>query len=1063
MTANRLFLLGTLCLSLSFWGISEAKNIKVSSNSMDQKYLDFKKPVNDFKGTPFWAWNGKLDKDELLRQVDVLDKMGMGGFFMHSRTGLITEYMGKDWMEMINACADKAQKKGMKAWLYDEDRWPSGTAGGLVTRDPQNRMKFVSLYCVPANQFVWNDSIIAAFTCTLDGVNYTDCQRITQTTPTSVFVGKTVLMFVQEEMAKSSFYNGYTYLNTLKRSATDKYISMTHEKYKEYCGSRLGSSIEGIFTDEPHRGSVMTDFGIDNKNRKWMAPWTDELPATFKKRFGYDLVDRLPELFLKKEKETIAQVKWHYMEILEEMFLDNFVKPIYTWCDNNKMKLTGHFLHEDNLVAQAAMQGSLMRAYEYEHCPGIDVLTEGNRNYCIIKQVASVARQLGKKRILSETYGCTGWQMTFENYKAVGNWQALLGINMRCHHLSWYTMEGEAKRDYPASIFFQSGWWQDFSKLEDYFSRLNYILLQGKPSCDLLVINPIESVWCQVGIGWANGLSAGTSEIGKLEDNYRNLYNWLLGARIDYDYGDEEMIGRLYRIEKDSEGHPVLWIGQAPYKTVLVSGMTTIRRSTLDILKQFKKQGGNVIFAGEAPQFVDALKSSEPSAFSTQVVQIPLDKDAILNTCKEFISPVVEVSDAETGKPIDDIFCQVRNDKGTRYVVLMNMNTSQTYKNVKVSIPGAGIATEWDCLTTDKKEVIQKKNTNGIEITADFYPSGEHLYVLKSGTGAKTELAGKLEEKSQVKLTGPYDYQLSEKNICVLDIANYNIDNQQSVGETEILKIDQNVRDHFGLKLRGGEMIQPWYANKFTHNTAVKGVVKMNFEFQVADMPHDTVYLGIERPENFTIKLNGNIIASQPKGWWCDPSIQKVLIPASFILSGKNDLELTVNFSEDKNLEACYLIGNFGVRLNGTTKTLTRLPEKINVGNLMGQGFPFYSGSVTYKIPVAEKWADKDKLIFSVPKFEAACIKVYSPGKTPKMIAWQPYSVDVTPDLKKNNFLMVDFVLTRRNTFGPLHALPLRAGAYGPGNFVTGGSDFTMDYQLYPSGLLEEPIISVCR
>ena len=1058
-----LFIFTALFFTLSSFAQKQGKSVKTELKTNDSTYQKFKNPAGEYRGVPFWAWNGKLEKSELLRQIDIFKKMGMGGFFMHSRTGLNTEYLGKEWMDLTNACADQAQKVGMKAWLYDEDRWPSGTAGGMVTRDPKYRAKYISLYCVPANQFSWNDSIVAAFSCNLDGLNYKDAKRITKTTSASSFEGKTVLMFVIEEMKKSSFYNGFTYLNTLKREGTDKYISLTHEKYKEYCGSRLGNSIAGIFTDEPHRGSVMTSFGIDNKNRTWMAPWTEELPATFKKRFGYDIVDRLPEVFLKKNGEEVAQVKWHYMEILQEMFLNNFMKPIYTWCQNNNMKFTGHVLHEDNLVAQSAMQGSLMRSYEFLNYPGVDVLTEGNRNYCIVKQLTSAARQLGKKKLLSETYGCTGWQMTFENYKAVGNWQALLGINMRCHHLSWYTMEGEAKRDYPASIFFQSGWWQDFSKLEAYFSRLNVVLAKGKPECDLLVINPVESVWCQVGIGWANGLGAGTDKINKLEDQYKNLYNWLLGARIDYDYGDEEMIGRLYRIDRDSEGHPVLWIGQAPYKTVLVSGMTTIRRSTMEILQKFKQQGGNVIFAGDAPQYVDALKSSEPSLFSEQVTRVPFEREAIIDNCKKLISSVVDVTDGKTGNPIADIFCQVRNDNGIRYVVLMNMSTTEKYENVKVTIPGAGTVTEWDCMTSGKQAVNKSDSKGNIEIITDFYPSGEHLYVVNSKVGKNIEVAGKLQEKSKISLSGMYTYKLSEKNICVLDIAKYKIDNKETVKPTEILKIDQAVRTTFGLKLRGGEMIQPWFAGKFNNNSVVKGHLIMNFEFNVANVPQDTVYLGIERPEHFQIKLNGKTIASNAKGWWVDPSIKKVVIPAGCLISGKNDLELTVDFSEDKNLEAMYLIGNFGVKLNGTLKTLTRLPEKIKTGNLTEQGLPFYTGTVTYKIPVSKKFGINDKLIFTVTKFEAACVKVHTPNNETKMIAWQPYTADVTKDLQKNNYLLVDLVLTRRNSFGPLHALPVRASGYGPGNFVTGGSSFTMDYALLPSGLLAEPFISVCN
>jgi hypothetical protein len=82
----------------------------------------FVQPGPEYRGKPFWSWNGDLKADELLRQVRVLKGMGMGGFFMHSRTGLQTEYMGREWFRLINRCADEAGALGMEAWLYDEDR-----------------------------------------------------------------------------------------------------------------------------------------------------------------------------------------------------------------------------------------------------------------------------------------------------------------------------------------------------------------------------------------------------------------------------------------------------------------------------------------------------------------------------------------------------------------------------------------------------------------------------------------------------------------------------------------------------------------------------------------------------------------------------------------------------------------------------------------------------------------------------------------------------------------------------------------------------------------------------
>ena len=53
----------------------------------------FEHPGSAYRGAPFWAWNTKLDKEEALRQIDQFEKMGMGGFHMHTRVGLDTEYM----------------------------------------------------------------------------------------------------------------------------------------------------------------------------------------------------------------------------------------------------------------------------------------------------------------------------------------------------------------------------------------------------------------------------------------------------------------------------------------------------------------------------------------------------------------------------------------------------------------------------------------------------------------------------------------------------------------------------------------------------------------------------------------------------------------------------------------------------------------------------------------------------------------------------------------------------------------------------------------------------------
>ena len=108
------------------------------------------------------------------------------------------------------------------------------------------------------------------------------------------------------------------------------------------------------------------------------------------------------------------------------------------------------------------------------------------------------------------------------------------------------------------------------------------MLNQGAPVCDVLVVNPIESVWSQVFVRSFNGLSPAAPEIAEMEDKYADLFHWLAGERIDFDYGDEEMMSRLSDVGRDVEGNAIFRVGQASYRTVLVGRWRrcAARRST---------------------------------------------------------------------------------------------------------------------------------------------------------------------------------------------------------------------------------------------------------------------------------------------------------------------------------------------------------------------------------------------------------------------------------------------------------------------------------------------------
>ena len=128
---------------------------------------EFRNPGKIYRPSPFWSWNDKLDEEELRWQVQEFADKGFGGYFMHSRVGLVTSYLSSEWMDCVHACLEEGKKQNLESWLYDEDKWPSGFAGGLVpAKSDKYRIRFLRMedsYLLPNLQDAWgyDDTIIA--------------------------------------------------------------------------------------------------------------------------------------------------------------------------------------------------------------------------------------------------------------------------------------------------------------------------------------------------------------------------------------------------------------------------------------------------------------------------------------------------------------------------------------------------------------------------------------------------------------------------------------------------------------------------------------------------------------------------------------------------------------------------------------------------------------------------------------------------------------------------------------------------------------------------------------
>ncbi len=1029
----------------------------------------FQNPTREYRGKPFWSWNGKLEPEELRRQLHIIKKMGMGGAFLHSRVGLATPYLGREWFDCIRASIDECRELGLEAWLYDEDRWPSGSAGGLVTRDPRYRLHFLAMEVRPRELFEGHRGLLGAW----QGVIGTQ-DRIMNLKPipegASPSKGKDIRVLCLKDipMPESSWYNGYTYLDVLSPAAVDRFIEVTHEAYRKEVGSEFGKSVFGIFTDEPNYGFVWP-FTFDLPEGVQMAvnPWTPGLLNIFRKEYGYDLRPHLPELFLEVEGIAFSTARYHYRRLVTKLFVESFSKRIGEWCQRNRIALTGHVLLEGNMRNTTMVVGSTMPFYEHMQVPGIDVLTEHSYEYDTAKQTVSVANQMGRKWVLTELYGCTGWDFSLEGHKAVGDWQTALGINLRCHHLSWYTMKGEAKRDYPASIFFQSPWWEHYGVVEDYYSRVHVALAEGDAVRRILVIHPIESMWARfrpprIGdVAVHEILGEKNQDVRELDEMLPALRNWLLEEHLDFDYGDESLLARHGKVRL-RDGQPLLQLAQADYDAVLVPPLDTIRSSTLKILQKFSESGGQVVFAGPLPSVVDGIPSQAATAAEARCQQIPFEQKSVVSALAEK-NRTVSLANPE-GLEIPSLLYMQRRSDERQVLFICNTDRKQGQDPVQVRIKGKGHVVELNPLDGSRFRVESAFASGWTSFVTDLPPTGSRLFTLEKTRERGLPERTRRKEIRRIPLGSPTGTQLSEHNVLALDRPHYRFGSGKWLKAVEVLKLDRLVRDTLGAPYRGGAMLQPWARPVQKNPPRVD--LSLRFDIMVESLPVTPVYLALENAERYSIAFNGAPISTveQGDGWWVDPCLRKLRIDPAEFRPGRNELQLRIEFSPEDELEALYLLGAFGVRVEGTQCALIDSPVSIGLGDWGAQGLPFYGGAVTYRFKTSHYKQRGERTFVQSGEFKGSLIRVLVNGKQAGYMPWPPYEQDITDWLVDgDNEICLQLFGSRRNMLGPLHQKNSDPQAVGPENFQTSGKDWSEGYVFKPCGLFSSPALSIRR
>ena len=1013
----------------------------------------FMNPTSEYRGTPFWAWNGRLNKDELKEQIGVFQKMGLGGFHMHVRTGMDTSYLSGEFMDYIRCCVDEARDRNMLAWLYDEDRWPSGTAGGRVTRGrTENARKSLLLTTQPyapdrpnlatrpvagnGQESVRQDNgeLLAVYDICLnpDGT-LASAQRIGEND-----AARGVKWYAYMEHATDDpWFNNSPYVDTLRPEAIQDFIKYTHDEYYRGVGKDFGGIIPAIFTDEPQFTPKNTLSFADEQKDVFM-PWTAALPELYMARYGEDILDKVPELLWEQPAGRLSGTRWKFQNLLTDQFVASYCSQIGSWCDSHGIAMTGHVMGEPTLESQTQAVGDAMRCYRAFGIPGIDMLCDFHE-YTTAKQTQSIVRQAGKEGMLSELYGVTGWDADFRLYKLQGDWQAALGVTVRVPHLAWMTMKGEAKRDYPASISYQSPWWDQFSMVENHFARLNTALTRGKAKVRVAVVHPIESYW----LHW--GPSDQTAAVrSQKERQFSSLAETLLFGGIDFDYLCEAELPALCPVG----GNP-LKVGEMAYDAVLVPPLDTIRDTTIERLAAFRQAGGTLMFIGECPAYVNAEPSDGAQALYAMSQHVADAPSSILSALEPF--RFVDIRRVD-GSREDRLIYQLREDGDDMWLFLCN-GKNPTCPDVddagrlRFVLRGEYALTEYDTMSGEIKPIPAVYRGGNTILERDWHIHDSLLLRLAPGRSAAAMAAEISAKGAPDMIFGDVAVELEEPNMLLLDMAEYAFNGGEFYSEDELLRIDNIVRRRLDIPVRRKEVCQPYLI------APEEAKDRLTLRFRImSEIAAGGVKLALEDAEQTEIVMNGERVASVTDGWFVDRAIRTVRLPALRV--GENVMELTVPIGRRTNLEYFYLLGDFGVRVNGTRKTVTAPVRRLGFGDITAQGLPFYTGNILYKFTVRTGGS----FTVRVPRYRGGLLKVFVDGRDMGNIAFSPYSlnVDCGPG---EHYVMIRLYGTRQNGFAQLHHTPGIYFYQSPNSWRSASDLWCYEYQFKPAGVLKSPEI----
>lgn len=914
---------------------------------MQDLFSKIKAGSEQYRPIPFWSWNDKLEPEELARQIQWMKEQGIGGFFMHARSGLKTEYLSEEWMQAIEACCQEAEEQGMEAWIYDENGWPSGFAGGKLLEDPENRDMYLT-----ATQGTFEEKADLHY-------GLTD-EKLIQVTEPGAY----------GEYLNLYFHRSASTADILDKTVVQKFLDLTHNAYQQRFGETFAQKVSGFFTDEPQYYRADTSY-------------TPRVADYFREVYQQDVFEKLGLLFT--EKEGYQAFRYRYWLAMQTLMLDGFAKQVYGWCDENGVKLTGHYVEEVTLGTQITCCGGVMPFYEYEHIPGIDWLGAETDNELSPRQLGSAARQLGKTQTLTETYAACGWNTSPADLRRIAGFQYACGVNRFCHHLLPYSESGQRKRDYPPHFSQVNPWIKDyFRDFNDYFSRLGCLLAQSQEPVNVAVLHPIRSGYLFHRRDLAKN---GAFPENPLDEGLLKLCRMLSSRGISYHFLDETLLERHGFVEEGRIG-----CGQCSYDYLLLPDLVTTGSHTQKLLQQYVDEGGKVLALGALPTSVEG----EPSDWSFLKSNCSMEE--------VLASQRVTMEDPDT-----ELYCTYRLWEGKPFLFVQNASAKQGFTQRFSFRDDTASFLALDLISGETKPM---------PLTVRL-EKNEALVLFLSNDPAPAQ-------KEQKTL----DFRFSqgnaefERNFMTLDTLQYSTDGvtfSQNISCRDLFQRLLEQRYRGKLWLRYGFTVRE-LPPALTLLTEAKGAAHYVNGQPIAFGPGTVEGLGLQEADiRPCVQLGENFYETRMEFSQTEETY--------YALFGEGVTEALRNcIVYDSEIEAVYLAGKFGVYAQSPWETFDQeclLGKDFYLGPVpqaitepVTEGLPFFRGDLTLTQEIS--LSQRDVLLRLEGEYMAA--KVWLNDQYVGAM-FLNNSLDLYQFAKEGvNTLKVAFTLGNRNFLGPFHS-----------------------------------------